>query len=126
MAHRPSALRRANQIAFSITGSGRIIGVGNDDPSSHEPDQFVATKGNLSPAWSRSLFNGLAQIIVQSTREPGEIKRTGTGKGLTPVTATMQSQPRAPRPSLPTEKMIKYENEKPRANKDSSENRGTE
>ena len=29
----------------------------------HEPDKFFATKGTPSPEWSRSLFNGLAQII---------------------------------------------------------------
>jgi beta-galactosidase len=32
----------ANPIAFKLGGPGRIIGVGNGDPSSHEPDQFVA------------------------------------------------------------------------------------
>lgn len=28
-------------VGFTISGPGRIIGVGNGDPSSHEPDQFV-------------------------------------------------------------------------------------
>ena len=32
-----------NPIAFSIEGPGRILGVGNGDPSSHEPDRFVAS-----------------------------------------------------------------------------------
>ena len=36
--------------------------------------------------WSRSLFNGLAQIIVQSTRDAGEIKLTATADGLKPAT----------------------------------------
>src|SRR5580698_9215730 len=30
-----------NEITFTTTGPGKIIGVGNGDPSSHEPDQFV-------------------------------------------------------------------------------------
>ena len=30
-----------NLVAFSIEGPGRIIGVGNGDPSSHEPDRYV-------------------------------------------------------------------------------------
>jgi beta-galactosidase len=30
-----------NAITFEIAGPGKIIGVGNGDPSSHEPDQFV-------------------------------------------------------------------------------------
>jgi beta-galactosidase len=32
----------ANLIAFKLEGPGRIIGVGNGDPSSHEPDKFAA------------------------------------------------------------------------------------
>jgi beta-galactosidase len=51
--------------------------------------------------WSRSLFNGLAQIIVQSTRDAGEIKLTATADGLTPMTVTLNTQPSAPRPSVP-------------------------
>ncbi len=31
-----------HDIAFTIMGPGRIIGVGNGDPSSHEPDKFIA------------------------------------------------------------------------------------
>src|ERR1035437_7614703 len=45
------------------------------------------------PPWARSLFNGLAQIIVQSTRDAGEIKLTATADGLTPATAAVQTQP---------------------------------
>ncbi len=32
-----------NDISFSIDGPGKIIGVGNGDPSSHEPDKFIDT-----------------------------------------------------------------------------------
>jgi beta-galactosidase len=32
----------ANSVSFRVDGPGRIIGVGNGDPSSHEPDQFFA------------------------------------------------------------------------------------
>jgi beta-galactosidase len=53
------------------------------------------------PPWSRSLFNGLAQIIVQSTRDAGEIKLTATADGLTPATAAVQTQPCVLRPSVP-------------------------
>ncbi|MCD0490347.1 DUF4982 domain-containing protein [Pedobacter sp. MC2016-14] len=45
-----------HKIKFELTGSGAIIGLGNGDPNSHEPE-----KGN-----ERSLFNGLAQLIVQT------------------------------------------------------------
>ena len=87
-----------NKIAFAIEGSGKIIGVGNGDPASHEPDTFV---GQAAPQWSRSLFNGLAQIIVQSTKDAGKIKLTATADGLTSATAGVQTQPCAPRPSVP-------------------------
>jgi beta-galactosidase len=53
------------------------------------------------PEWKRSVFNGLAQIIVQSTREPGAIKLTARAKDLTPATVSIQSQPCAPRPAVP-------------------------
>lgn len=53
-----------NPLAFRITGAGRLIGVGNGDPNSHESDKQPR----------RSLFNGLAQLIVQSTAEAGTIR----------------------------------------------------
>lgn len=82
----------ANQsMEFEISGPGAIIGVGNGDPNCHEPE-----KGN-----KRSLFNGLAQVIVQSTRDAGEIKLTASADDLAPATATLQSQPCALRPSVP-------------------------
>lgn len=89
----------ANRIHFELDGPGKILGVGNGDPSSHEPDVFLPT-GNGAPDWQRSLFSGLAQVIVQSTRAPGEIKLTASSEGLTPVTLTIPSQPTTPRPAV--------------------------
>jgi len=54
-----------------------------------------------SEVWSRSAFNGLAQIIVQSTRNPGEIRLTAQAEGLKPTTASIQTQACPPRPALP-------------------------
>jgi beta-galactosidase len=51
--------------------------------------------------WSRSVFNGLAQVIVQSTREPGRIELTASADGLKPGSGTVQTNPAEPRPSLP-------------------------
>jgi beta-galactosidase len=53
----------ANMINFKVTGEGALIGVGNGDPNCQESDKEP----------KRSLFNGLAQVIVQSTRTPGTI-----------------------------------------------------
>ncbi|HKF01320.1 MAG TPA: beta-galactosidase GalA [Candidatus Sulfotelmatobacter sp.] len=52
-----------NKISFRVTGEGALIGVGNGDPNCQESDKEP----------ERSLFNGLAQVIVQSTRTPGMI-----------------------------------------------------
>ncbi|MGC4023249.1 MAG: beta-galactosidase GalA [Cyclobacteriaceae bacterium] len=65
-----------NFIKFSISGEGKIIGVGNGDPSSHELDK--CTDG----AWQRSLFGGKCQVIVQSTRKTGLIKFEAKATGL--------------------------------------------
>lgn len=65
-----------NLIQFSLEGDASIIGVGNGDPSSHEPDKIL--DGN----WQRSLFNGKCQVIVQSGKTPGHIKFKASSKGL--------------------------------------------
>ena len=66
------------------------------------PDVDVQiTEHPVPAAWSRSLFNGLAQIIVQSTRNAGDIKLSAMSDGLAPATVTVQAQPCAPKPSVP-------------------------
>jgi beta-galactosidase len=52
-----------NKISFKVSGEGALIGVGNGDPNCQESDKEP----------KRSLFNGLAQVIVQGTRTPGTI-----------------------------------------------------
>lgn len=52
-------------------------------------------------AWSRSVFNGLAQIIVQSAKEAGDLKLTARAEGLKPTTVTIQSKAATPRPVVP-------------------------
>ncbi|MGP8269935.1 MAG: beta-galactosidase GalA [Terracidiphilus sp.] len=52
-----------NYVGFKVSGSGMLIGVGNGDPNCQESDKEP----------HRSLFNGLAQVIVQSTKREGEI-----------------------------------------------------
>ena len=61
-----------NKITFTLIGPAKIIGVGNGDPSSHEPDK----------ADSRSVFNGLAQALVQTTSTHGEIRLKAESPGL--------------------------------------------
>jgi beta-galactosidase len=77
----------ANEITFTLNGPGKIIGVGNGDPSSHEPEQFL----EAGAVWRRSLFNGLAQVIVQSTGQPGEITLTAKSSGLTEASVSISA-----------------------------------
>ena len=91
-----------NLITFEISGPGKIIGIGNGDPASHEPDQFITLPGTPSRAWQRSLFNGLAQVVVQSTHDAGEIKLTATSSGLMPASVVLRTSPTQLRPSLPS------------------------
>lgn len=51
--------------------------------------------------WSRSLFNGLAQVIVQASRDAGEIKLAATAVGLTPATISVQTRANRLSPSVP-------------------------
>ena len=84
-----------NAIAFKITGNGVLIGVGNGDPNCQESDKQP----------KRSLFNGLAQVIVQSTKEAGEIqieahKDGWDGPHLTPATITIKTRQVELRPAV--------------------------
>ncbi len=71
-----------NEVTFSITRNAKIIGVGNGNPSSHEPDK--ATK--------HKVFNGLCQVIVQSSRKEGEIRLTAELPGLMPSSLIIQAE----------------------------------
>ena len=53
--------------------------------------------------WQRSAFNGLAQVIVQSSKQFGEIRLTAHSDGLTPRTVTILSQPCVPRAVVESE-----------------------
>jgi beta-galactosidase len=64
-------------VHFTLTGPGRILGVGNGDPSSHEPDKCAPGE------WERRLFNGKCQIILQAGRQPGMlVLRASAGGGM--------------------------------------------
>jgi beta-galactosidase len=52
-----------NLISFKISGEGALIGVGNGDPNCQQSDKEP----------KRSLFNGLAQVILQANKTPGAI-----------------------------------------------------
>ena len=80
-----------DEVTFQLTGPGRLIGVGNGDPSSHEAD-----KGSV-----RRAFNGLCVAIVQATTQAGELHIEATAPGLAAGTAVVRCQSATPRPSVP-------------------------
>jgi len=80
-----------NEITFTISGPGKIAGVGNGDPASHEPEQFVKTVSDPLPQWKRKTFNGLAQIIIKTTTQPGKITLTASADGLVPAILILRS-----------------------------------
>ncbi len=85
-----------NQIAFNVSGAGTLIGVGNGDPNCQESDK----------APKRSLFNGLAQVIIQSTKRSGEIhiqavKEGWEGPELMPAKLLIRTREVELRPSVP-------------------------
>ena len=49
----------------------------------------------VPPPWSRRLFNGFVQLIVQSTGTPGPIRITATAPGLSPAELTVTAAPPA-------------------------------
>jgi beta-galactosidase len=79
-----------NEIVFQLSGPGKVIGVGNGDPSSHEPDK----------AHKRRAFNGLCMAIVQSSKEPGEIRLEASSPGLEPATLAIASVKTTIRPAV--------------------------
>jgi len=72
----------SNEVSFSISGPGKILGLGNGDPSSHEPDK----------ATERKAFNGLVRAIVQATQHSGIITLSASSQGLQSATVQITSQ----------------------------------
>lgn len=77
----------SNKIGFKVEGEGKLIGVGNGDPNCQESDKEPR----------RSLFNGLAQVILQATHRAGEIhleavKESWDGPELTPAKLVIKTE----------------------------------
>jgi hypothetical protein len=92
------------EIKQALHVGDNIIAVGVFNESGEgglNPDVNVELVGKPTAiAWSRSLFNGLAQVIVQSTQEAGEIKLTASGESLEAASATVKTEPGGIRPGV--------------------------
>jgi len=79
-----------NAVTFRVSGNGKLIGVGNGDPTNHESD-----KGT-----SRKAFCGLCMGIVQSTKTAGDITVEATSPGLEPASVTVAAKGVTLRPQV--------------------------
>ena len=67
-------------LQVTVAGPGRILGAGNGDPAfraKERPDDPQARTFTIDT------FNGLAQVLIQSTGEPGDIQLTLTSESCT-------------------------------------------
>jgi len=84
-------------VRFELEGQGTIIGVGNGDPNSHEAEK----------ASERNLFNGLAQVIVQSRRQgQGALTLRASASGMQGAETVMALQAASAPPGVPTAEPI--------------------
>ncbi|PZO73684.1 MAG: beta-galactosidase [Sphingomonas hengshuiensis] len=74
---------------FTVDGA-TLIGVGNGDPNSHESEK----------APQRSLFNGLAQMLVQAGEGRGKVTITASAAGLRPARLVIDRVAATPRPQV--------------------------
>ncbi len=73
-----------NQVTFHMTGPGSIAGVGNGNPSDHDPDQ----------ASQRHAFHGLCMVLIRAGEQPGAIQLTATAPGLKSANLNLKTRGR--------------------------------
>ena len=79
-----------NEVTFRVSGAGKLIGVGNGDPTDHASD-----KGT-----SRKAFSGLCMGLVQASKSAGSITVEATSPGLTSASVTIPSKEVKLRPQV--------------------------
>jgi beta-galactosidase len=84
-----------NEIGFRVEGPGRLIGLGNGDPSSHESD-----KPSSFTEARRSAFNGLCMALVQALKQPGSIRVEASSAGLDGSAVVITANQAKLRPAL--------------------------
>jgi len=76
----------------------------NYGPEPMGPCKGVTLRMQGSPAalqWGRSVFNGLAEVLVKATKEAGTIALTASAEGLAPATFSLKAQEADARPAVP-------------------------
>lgn len=72
----------SNRVQFHVTGAGHVAGVGNGNPTDHDPDK----------ANNRSAFNGKCMVIVGASDQPGKIVLTASAAGLQSAAMTIAAR----------------------------------
>ncbi len=84
-----------NPVNFQLTGAGKILGVGNGDSSSREPDRPAAPNSAV-----RNAFNGLCLAIVQAAKEAGTIQLEAKADGLQSAKVAIKVEAAKSRPAV--------------------------
>jgi beta-galactosidase len=79
-----------NVVKFQVAGAGKLIGVGNGDPTDHESDRGTVRKA----------FCGYCMALVQSANAPGVIAVKAESAGLTSATVTIAANEVMLRPQV--------------------------
>ena len=69
-----------NRVSFQLSGGGRILGVGNGNPSDHDPDR----------ASERNAFHGHCIVIIQAGAKPEKLQLIATSPGMQGASVTFQ------------------------------------
>lgn len=80
-----------NLVTFKVSGEGRLIGVGNGDPTDQESDKGTARKA----------FSGYCMAIVQSTKKAGSLTVEATSPGLSSARVSITTESMQLRPQVP-------------------------
>ncbi|RNI28706.1 beta-galactosidase GalA [Rufibacter latericius] len=86
-------------------GANTVDIVATPIPKKNDWDNVNTNPGTIqvfTPAapWKRKLFNGLAQIIIQTTKEAGEITLKASGSGVKPAVLKVKTTSTTSRPSV--------------------------
>jgi beta-galactosidase len=70
-----------NRVTFSVQGAGHVAGVGNGNPSDHDPDK----------ASSRRAFSGKCMVLIGGGESTGAIQLEAASDGLQPASLALRA-----------------------------------
>ena len=79
-----------SSVTFKVSGAGRLIGVGNGDPT-----DLASDKGPV-----RKAFGGMCMALIQSTKAGGGITVEANSPGLASASVTIAAKPVRLRPQV--------------------------